>query len=305
MPPLLRPSPGTALAVPCVLAAALCLAGCGGAPEPVARLSAKPATLQLGFPETRKVQFSWELLAPLGEGSDKPVVFVHLLDGEGEVMRTFDHAFPEPWQSGKQVSYDVEVYQSALAPPLPPGPYRLTVGLYGAQSGERWPLEVAGGGEPLPRSEYPLVEVQAVASDTAPRFVFSPTWLPVEPGGDRQVLALRWLSPAEGVLRAEGLRSAGTLLLALRIPAGDGAGESLQLEAPAASGPSVVVSTTCGGMESSLSGPGPHRVEIPVAAAPADGVCEIRLRPNFRLRLEGAQKERSVLLENASWAPAR
>lgn len=301
----LRQSPGIALLLLC---GPLFAVGCGGAPEPVARLTAQPTTLKLGFPETRTVRFSWEplaALAPQKGAAGRPVVFVHLLDGEGEVVRTFDHPFPETWQPGKPVSYDVEIYQSALAPPLPPGPYRLTIGLYGAQSGERWPLEVAGGREPLPRSEYPLADVAIEGAGASPRFVFSPAWLPVEPGGDRQLLALRWLGADAGAIRAEGVRSAGTLLLALRIPAGDGAGESLQLAAPAASVPSVLVSATCGGMESELSGPGPHRVEIPVSEPPADGVCEIRLQPNFRLRIQGAEKERSVLLENVSWAPAR
>jgi hypothetical protein len=305
MPPMrstLRQSPGIALLLLC---GSLSAAGCGGAPEPVARLTVQPTTLKLGFPETRTIRFSWEPLAALAPEAGTPVVFVHLLDGEGEVVRTFDHTFPEPWQPGKPVSYEVELYQSALAPSLPPGRYRLTIGLYGAQSGERWPLEVVGGGEPLPRSEYSLVDVEIAGAGAAPRFVFSPVWLPVEPGGDRQLLALRWLGADVGVIRAEGVRSAGTVLLALRIPAGDGPGESLQLAGPAASGSSVLVSATCGGMESELSGPGPHRVEIPVSEPPAGGVCEIRLQPNFRLRIQGVAKERSVLLENVSWAPAR
>lgn len=302
MRPTVRQSPGIALLLLC---GSLLAAGCGGAPEPVARLTAQPTTLKLGFPETRTIRFSWEPLVALDRAAGTPVVFVHLLDGENEVVRTFDHPFPQPWQPGKPVSYEVELYQSALAPSLPPGQYRLTIGLYGAQSGERWPLEVVGGREPLPRSEYLLADVGIEGAGTGPRFVFSPAWLPVEPGGDRQLLALRWLGTDAGAIRAEGVRSAGTVLLALRIPAGDGAGESLQLAGPAGSGASVLVTATCGGMESELSGPGPHRVEIPVSEPPADGVCEIRLQPNFQLRVQGVDKERSVLLENVSWAPAR
>lgn len=301
-----RKAPGLPfLALWAALSVVLPLGGCGGAPEPVARLSVQPTTLRLGFPETRTVRFAWEPLAPLDPAAGTPVVFVHLLDGEGEVVRTFDHTFPQPWQPGTPASYEVEVYQSALAPPLPAGRYDLTVGLYGAQSGERWPVEVAAGREPRPRFEYPVVEVQVDGSGAAPRFVFSPAWLPAEAGSDRQILARRWLGPGEGTLRADGLRSAGTLLVALRIPAGDAAGESLQLAGDGAPGPTVLVSATCGGMESSLSGPGPHRVEIPVSEPPAGGVCEIRLRPNFRLRVQGIPDERSLLLENVSWAPAR
>ena len=102
---------------------AACLAGCRGEPRPVARLGVEPHTVRLGFPELREVHFNWQPMSALGDGG-APVVFVHLLDRQGKVLRTFDHPFPGAWQEGVPASYDVKLYQSALAKPLAPGPVR-------------------------------------------------------------------------------------------------------------------------------------------------------------------------------------
>jgi hypothetical protein len=283
----------------------LCAAGCGGAPDPVAQLTVAPATLPLGYPEAKSFRFSWMTTAAVDPAAGAPIVFVHLLEPGGEVVRTFDHPFPGPWQPQRSVSYDVPVYQSALAPGLPAGRYRVTVGLYGATSGERWPLEVSAGLEALPRFEYQVgwVEVPAAVEAQAVRFAFSPSWLAAEAGSDRQILARRWLRAAEGAIRVDGLRGPGTLRLAVQIPAGDAAGETLTT--PDGTGASVVVSATCGDVEAGLSGAGPHQIEIPVAAAPAGGACEIQLEPNFRLRVADSAEELSVRLDNISWSPAR
>src|SRR5258708_1346167 len=99
------------------------------------------------------LRLSWPRAAGAGgeESRSEPLVFLHLLGPKGQVLRTFDHPFPQHWVAGTPVSYDVKLYQSALAPPLDPGKYRLTVGLYD-QGGRRWAL--AGLGEPIARQEY-------------------------------------------------------------------------------------------------------------------------------------------------------
>jgi hypothetical protein len=279
---------------------ALCAAGCTGSHDPVGMLAVAPATVTLGYAEAKTFRFTWSPTAPLDAAAGTPIVFVHLLDAGGEVVRTFDHPFPRPWQPQAPVNYDVTVYQSVLAPALPAGRYRLTVGLYRAKSGERWPLEVSAGQEPLPRFEYPVAWVDVPGTSPGPRFAFSPSWLPAEPGSDRQILASRWLGAGEGTIRIDGLRGPGTLRLSVLIPRTEGPNETL--EVADGTGPSVVVSATCGDMEAGFSGSGSHEFEIPVTEPPPGGSCEVRLAPNFVLRRAGSE-ERSVRLDNLAWAP--
>jgi hypothetical protein len=258
----------------------------------VARLRAEPEKLALGWAEYRDVALVWEPTAQLDPSEGTPTVFVHLLRKNGEIEQTFDHPLPSRWQPGTPLRYNVRVTQSAIAPPLAPGKYWLTAGLYGSSQGERWPLAVEGEGRSLPRHEYALaeIEVAAGAPANAPQFAFSPNWGAPEPGQDRQVLARRWLN-GEGTLEAKGPHPAGTLWLALLIP-----------DAPAGTvPPAVSVSSPCGGFASFISGAGRHEIEIPVRQPLAAGTgCAISLRPNFPPR-----QGRSVALEGLAWGPVR
>jgi len=290
-----------------ILALALCASGCGDddAP-PVARVTASPRLVRLGFPEFQTLHLEWQPVAPLEGASGQPTVFLHLLDAEGKVLRTFDHPFPQPWRQGEPVEYDAKLHQSLLSPPLAPGKYRLTLGLY--EGKERWPLD--GLGEPVDRREYVAAEVEVPTTSEAPRFVFSPQWLPPEPGGDRQVLARRSLNGEgdniRGAIRVAGVRTPGTVWMVLRIPQIDAANE--RLEVAGASGiPGVLVRGACGaveGAEIGISGPGSHEIEVPIDAPPANGACRIGLRPNFKIVSNATGKSRSVSLESAAWAPA-
>jgi hypothetical protein len=75
-------------------------------------------------------------------------VFVHLLDGEGNVIAQHDGqpqggTYPTSvWDDGEVVADD---HPLVLPPDLSPGDYRLRVGLYRLETGERLP--VAGGGD--------------------------------------------------------------------------------------------------------------------------------------------------------------
>jgi hypothetical protein len=278
-----------------ILVVAVCLAGCRGEPPAVARLRVEPHDVELGLPYLRRLHFHWQPTAPLGQAA-APVVFVHLLDGRGKVLRTFDHAFPGDWVEGVPASYDVKVYQSALAPPLAAGRYRLTAGLYGAH-GMRWPLDA---GPRVARDEYQVAEVEAPPPGPGPRFGYSGAWLPSEPGGDRQLLARRWLA-GEGAIEVRGLPGPGAVWLVLSIPDGKGPGEQLVFDA-GASIPSVLVHESCGGTESGLSGPGRHEVEVPLDGSAHGGACELLLKPNFTLLGHG-QPKRSVALDALAWAP--
>jgi hypothetical protein len=268
--------------------------GCGRQPS-VARVEVTPRQVRLPFGQAQKLQLTWAPTAAL-EG-EQPTVFIHLLDDERKVIRTFDHAFPQRWREGVPVTYDVELYQSALAPPLAAGRYQLTLGLYGKE-GERWVLD--GLGEPKSRNEYDVAEVAVPAQNPNPQFVFSPNWLPLEPGGDRQVLARRWMAE-RAVIRLVNQRKGGTVWMVVHIPPADVPDHKLVLD-PGASAPSVQVAGSCGGAEMNLTGAGLHEVELAVAPPPKGGFCRVLLSTNFVLQ-PAVGRNRSVSLENIAWIP--
>jgi hypothetical protein len=281
-----------------VAALAFCLAGCGGEEQPVARLVVHPRQVLLPYPQVAEMRLTWEPFADLGrQGAGGPYVFVHLLDAPGEIVRTFDHAMPEPWREGAPATYRFEIYQSALGAPLPPGTYRLTMGLYDGRSRKRWPL--ATPGPDLDRNEYHVADVEVPALDrSGPRFSFSPQWTPPEPGGDRQVLARRWLTSQRGTLSAAGLEGPGSVWMALRIPPAGG-GHHLQV-LDGSNAPSAVVRWSCGGMETGVSGAGSHEIEMVAGTAPPGGACELEVSANFFLSAAGSADRRS----NVAWKPA-
>jgi hypothetical protein len=289
-------------AITAIALAALAAAGCQKNVPAVARLDVQPRTVTLPYPDLTTVHFAWAPARPL-DTEAPPLVFVHLLDRRLRVVRTFDHPFPQAWQEGVPVAYDVKLFQSAVAPPLAAGKYQLSVGLYDAK-GKRWPLD--GLGKDIRKLEYAAATVDVPAQPAGPRFGFSPAWLPVEPGTDRQVVARRWLSERRGAIQLDEVPGPGTVWLLLRIPPGDRANERLVPHEGAGSSPAVVVKGTCGGAETGISGPGPHEVEIPVEpseGAGKEGGCSILMAPNFHLVSSVEPLLRSVSLENAAWIP--
>ncbi len=272
------------------------LGGCSS-DAPVARLEVSPPVVQLPHGHVRTLTLAWTPTEDLYGREGDPLVFVHLLERPGHVLRTFDHPFPQRWHPGTPVRYEVPLHQSALAPALPPGRYRLTAGLYQARGG-RWPLETAG--EEVDGREYAVAEVEVPAKPPAgPRFSFVGPWLATEPGGDLQMLARRWLA-GDGVLQVRDAPGPGSLWMMLLIPAA-GEGRELVLE-PGAASPRVAISSTCSGVDTAISGPGPHEVRMPVPAAA--GPCDVRFDTNYEYREMGSGRRLTVALEGLGWTPA-
>jgi hypothetical protein len=310
--------PGTVRAELLALAAVTLLVllgpiACGGGEGPaVADLRVEPRELTLPHATVSELQLRWELTAGLGEHSGEPRVFVHLLDEEGRLTRTFDHPWSGTWAEGEQREYSVRIYQSALAPPLPPGSYTLTMGVYAAD-GKRWPLNVEG--ERVGEAEYAVggVTVPSGPADL-PELGFTQGWSPTLAGGDRQVLALRWLT-GNGAILVEEMHSERTLWLQLHIPApGDvGARRIFRPGVAEPKTPSVRVVAPCSGFEAFVTGVGSHDVTVPVqperpagsaeSDQPAEtekGRCTIRLEPNYAMVADGLEQG-SVMLQNLSW----
>jgi hypothetical protein len=276
--------------------AAASLTGCAKK-TPVGKVEVEPRLVTLPFSQTRTVRLTWTPSASLGE--EQPTVFIHLLDGKRKVLRTFDHPLPGHWREGEPVADDVRLYQSALAEPLPPGKYQVTLGLYG-KDGKRWPLE--GLGEAEGRDEYKAFEVDVPNRNPSPRFVFAPTWMDVEPGGDRQVVARRWLLN-RAAFRLVDQREPGTVWMVVQIPPNTLSDYKMILDEGATT-PSVLIRGNCGGTETSVTGPGLHEVEVNVDAPPAGDFCHFVLSANFALQpLIPTVKARSVSLENIAWTP--
>jgi hypothetical protein len=302
------------IALVAVSLAASLFSGCGGQQTPVAQVTVEPRQVSLPFGRVQPLRFTWTPSAAL-ESGETPTVFVHLLDGDRKVVRTFDHPFPQRWREGTPVSYDVDLYQSAMAPPLPAGKYQLTLGLYDKE-GKRWALD--GLGEPTAgRNEYDATTVDVPAGPSKPKFNFSASWLPVEPGGDRQVLARRSMV-SRAAIRLVDQPGPGTVWMIIRIPPSDLPDTKLVLD-PGAKAPSVRVVGNCGGggkggsedeseggedggTETSLTGPGIHEVELTMDAPPPDGFCRVLLSSNFLLEPTTAVgRKSSVSLESIAW----
>ncbi len=277
--------------------AALLIAGCEEAPQPVGGIAVEPTQIALPASSYTPLEITVTPSTALDAGAD-PHVMVHLLDASGTVVRTFDHPLPVEWTPGTTESYPIDLYQSALAPPLDAGAYRLTVGLYDPAAG-RWALTAAG--EEVATSEYAVATVDAAPRPEAgPRFFFSPTWQATEAGTDVQILGRRWLR-GDGSIRVDRLESAGTLKVVARIPKPNPELEDLVLS-EGFDGVVLEATTTCSDQSWTFTGQGRHVLEVSVGAGA--GECEIAFVPRYqivnRLNLDG----RALVVDLLAWQPA-
>jgi hypothetical protein len=273
--------------------------GCRPGDEPpVARVVASPAVLELDYGRMEPLELRWEMLAPLAEGEEgpEPLVFVHLIDErEGRLpRRTFDHRFPSGWEPGRTVTHTVHLYNSAIAPAIAPGEYRLRVGLYDG-SERRWPLAAERGDSQ--RRHYDVATVRSrVPESSSPRFHFSGEWLPAEPGGDRQTVARRWLTGAGGIEISDLPSTGGRLWMMLFLPE---AVEGTRLVLEKGDAPSLGISADCSGFEAHLVGTGVRELSIPT---PADvETCTVTLEPGHHVIELETLRRLAVSLEQLAW----
>ena len=265
------------------------LAACSSPPTPVGVLSAEPTTFSLPHAGWERVRLDWTMMEPLPDLEGELRVSLHLIAG-GELLRTFDHAFPGDWVPGEERAYEVAVFQSALAPPLAVGEYVLRAGLYDT-AGHHWPVD----GEGEPGNQIAEVTVGEPGADF-PELSFSADWLPTEEGTDRQILARRWLA-GDGAIRVRGIAAAGALWLRVGIP---NAGERQEMVLDEGSAqPVATVRADCSEFVAELDGGGSHTLEIPLAAAAAE--CQILFSTNYELVSTENDEKRTIALENLAW----
>ncbi len=273
--------------------------GCGGEPPPVAVVEVGSPEIELPHRRFATLDLAWRMQEPLTDRSGQLYVFVHLLDEPGSVVRTFDYRWTGSWHTGGHVEHQVTVHQSAIGPPLEPGTYALTLGLYD-EEGRRWPLITPG--ELVERREYKIADVRVpVESGGEPMFQFSPDWLDSESGRDRQVLERRWLTGA-GHLRATGVEGPGELWLRLLVPTAGDRHELVLAEGAAQQG--TVVRTDCGDVEVRLAGTGGHDVVLPITPAADADSCTVEIVPDFYLLELESGARRTVSLDGLGWSPS-
>ncbi len=281
--------------------AGLALAGCRGAAEPVAELAVSPAEVELQLGSFVELAVRIMPLADLEAGA-VPRVFLHLVDEPGSVLRTFDHMLPGEFRRGQELAYKVRVYQSAVAEPLAPGLYTLTAGLYDG-AGARFRLR--GAYPEVARLEYAVARVRVPEpSPAAPAVRFSPNWLPIEPGTDRQIVARRPLAGAgPGTFQIGPVQGPGEILLRFGLPV-PGSGRLERLSAESTS--KIRLSSSCGEFQAELPGePGADGsgvetlIPVPVTTAPVE--CDVKVEPNFLVRTSDQADGRSISLEILAW----
>ena len=272
--------------------------GCGGEPLAVAVVEVDSSEIELSHGRFVTLDLSWRMRGELTERAGPLHVFVHLLDEPGSVVRTYDYRWPGTWQPGGRAEHRLTVHQSATGPPLDPGTYALTLGIYDGE-GRRWPLTTRG--ELVERHEYRIADVQVPAeSGGEPMFQFSPDWLDSEPARDRQVLGRRWLT-GPGHLRATGVHRAGEIWMRLMLPAPDSQQQLVLAEGAAQQG--TEVRTDCGDVEVRLAGTGSHDIVMPIAPVGDEGSCTIEIEPNFYLLELDSGERRTLSLDALAWAP--
>jgi hypothetical protein len=285
-------------------ALALSALACRPGNAPVGELLFDPAQLELGWPELVEVRIRFRAERELPADAARPIVFLHLLDEPGSVVRTFDHALPGDWVVGHELDYTVRLVQSALAEPLPAGDYLLSLGLYTPELGR---VALRGAAEEGAKLEYGVATVRVPpAAPAGPRARFSESWLPLEPGADRQILARRSLAGGGvGTLQFGPLAGPGRIYLRVEIP--DESRDVARVELAAGeSQPRLRIASSCGGEQIEVTGSGGFDLDLAVPAAVPEGTassCEIALEPNFQVRWRNRAEATSARLALLAWRP--
>jgi hypothetical protein len=278
------------------LAAFLFIAGCAQEPAgPVANLSVGIDSVTLPFGSTATLDVMFRPLVDREVLGSEPIIFVHLLNGAGDLKRTFDQPLDTAeWQVGVELVQAINLHQSYLAEPLDAMTYRITVGLYEV-GGENYALE--SGNALVGDHEYQLADLVVPRGEALAEIDYLGDWQDFETPDEKQIVRRRWLGDGGGLgiePVSEPVRLTLSLMLLEKIPGSDLAG----------SGRSFVKLVGNCSEDAALDGAGRHEVVL-VLSPPEEGErCEIEMQAEsvWTDRAEGIR--RSVYLELLMIDPA-
>lgn len=116
------------------------------------------------------------------------VVFLHVLDEDGERLWGDDHRPPVPtssWQPGQRIEYTRTVF----VPNYPYiGPAQVRIGLYMPSTGERLPL----AGTEVSRREYSVAQLQLLPQSENIFLIYKEGWHPAEVSAEDPTVEWQW-----------------------------------------------------------------------------------------------------------------
>ncbi len=275
--------------------AILLLAGCRGSDPPLASLKLSTSEIPLPYGALVVVPMRMDCLQQLPEGP--MILFTHLLDQEGAIVRTFDRPYSVARVKGCVVTTPITLWQSALSAPLPAGTYRLRVGLLSEEKG-RIPLAIEGI-----RGHHRAYEVAQVVvpelSEPLPKLAFAGSWKESASAEDRQLPGQRWLEN-DGDLLVQGLDRQRSLRMSVRLLEAEEHGLHIVLE-ESESEPAFTIIADCNSGSGRFFGAENHdlRVRLLPATYPAD--CRIHFAPNFTLIDPETLVRTTLGLERVTW----
>jgi hypothetical protein len=172
------------------LVAALGAHACGRKADEEPPVAAPSLTLSrdrvaIGSPV--KITYRFEV-APGAKIDGDYLVFVHVLDPDGEQLWTDDHAPAVPtskWTPGQKIEYTRTVF----APNYPyVGEARVRVGLYSQSTQRRLPL----AGTDISRREYEVARFQLLPQSENIFLIFKDGWHPAEVSADNPASEWQW-----------------------------------------------------------------------------------------------------------------
>lgn len=172
------------------LVAALGAHGCGRKADdepPVATPSLTLSRDRVAIGSPVKITYRFEV-APGAKIDGDYLVFVHVLDPDGEQLWTDDHAPAVPtskWTPGQTIEYTRTVF----APNYPYiGEARVRVGLYSQATQRRLPL----AGNEISRREYEVARFQLLPQSENIFLIFKDGWHPAEVSADNPASEWQW-----------------------------------------------------------------------------------------------------------------
>ena len=164
------------------------VAGCSREPETVACVATASVTMPrdraaIGSP--LKMTYQFDVAQPIP--SDY-VVFVHVLDDQGDSLWGDDHQPPQPtstWKPGQKVEYSRTVFVQNY-PYI--GPAHVRIGLYQPSSSQRLPLCNAE----LARQEYEVLKFQLLPQSENIFLIYKDGWHAAEVAPDNATVEWQW-----------------------------------------------------------------------------------------------------------------